>query len=519
MARSLVTPTKAILALLAMLAGLILCSSIAILNVEPWRASADNLPVIALPETATPDLSPTELAFLPPTSGPDEPVYTPTPDPPHKLPKLRIKSEKYVVQAGDTLNKIAQHYGVSVQEIAEKNALASIDYLEIGQVLTIPPPEPGSTGPSFKVIPDSELVYSPSSVGFDIAAFVETQNGYLAKYREDVDGQDMSGAQIVERVAKEFSVNPRLLLAALEYQSGWVTKQKPDKETRKEPIGLYDDWHIGLYKQLSWAADNLNYGFYLWQVNGLAAWSLADGEVVPISTTINAGTAGVQHFFSLLYEREDWQRAVTDQGLFSTYTALFGDPFKFTVEPLVPTDLEQPAMQLPFEQGERWSFTGGPHGGFGNGSAWAALDFAPPGDSFGCVPSDAWVVAVADGVIVRSENGEVVQDLDGDGLEQTGWSVLYMHIETRGRVQLGTYLQAGDRVGHPSCEGGVSNGTHVHLARRYNGEWIAADQSLPFDLDGWISSGNGNESDGYLQKNGRTVEAWEGRASINEIKR
>jgi hypothetical protein len=59
----------------------------------------------------------------------------------------------------------------------------------------------------------------------------------------------------------------------------------------------------------------------------------------------------------------------------------------------------------------------------------------------------------------------------------------------------------------------------VHLARRYNGEWIAADQSLPFNLEGWVSSGTGKEYDGYLQKKGRTVEAWEGRAPINEIKR
>ena len=100
--------------------------------------------------------------------------------------------------------------------------------------------------------------------------------------------------------------------------------------------------------------------------------------------------------------------------------------------------------------------------------------------------SDAWVVALADGLIVRSGNGAVIQDLDSDGFEQTGWTVLYLHIETRDRVEVGVKLKAGERIGHPSCEGGVSNGTHVHLARRYNGEWIAADGQIPFNLDGWI---------------------------------
>src|SRR5450756_2588572 len=107
-------------------------------------------------------------------------------------------------------------------------------------------------------------------------------------------------------------------------------------------------------------------------------------------------------------------------------------------------------MQLPFEMGAVWSFTGGSHGGWGEGSAWAAIDFAPPGDSLGCVQSDAWEVAVTAGKIVSSEHGAVVEDLDGDGIEQTGWTVLYMHIDTRDRVPLGTQVKAGDRIGHPS---------------------------------------------------------------------
>jgi murein DD-endopeptidase MepM/ murein hydrolase activator NlpD len=167
-------------------------------------------------------------------------------------------------------------------------------------------------------------------------------------------------------------------------------------------------------------------------------------------------------------------------------------------------------MQLPFEPGQTWSFTGGPHGGWDSGSAWAAIDFAPPGEPAGCVTSDAWVVAIADGVIVRTGTGEVIQDLDNDGYEQTGWDVLYMHIETRDRVLPGAYVYAGERIGHPSCEGGISNGTHVHLARKYNGEWIPADGSLPFNLEGWISSGDGIEYDGFLTRGAAHLEAMEG---------
>ncbi len=186
---------------------------------------------------------------------------------------------------------------------------------------------------------------------------------------------------------------------------------------------------------------------------------------------------------------------------------------------MLPPGLTQPKLQLPFEPGADWAFTGGPHPGWDEGSAWAALDFAPPGDALGCVLSDAWVVAAADGPITRAENGAVIQDLDGDGFEQTGWVILYMHVDTRDRVQPGTILKAGQRIGHPSCEGGVSTGTHTHLARRYNGEWIPADQDIPFVLDGWVSRGTGREYDGYLVRGDQTIEAYAGRSPNNGIQR
>ena len=43
-------------------------------------------------------------------------------------------------------------------------------------------------------------------------------------------------------------------------------------------------------------------------------------------------------------------------------------------------------------------------------------------------------------------------------------------------------VETDDRIGHASCEGGVSTGTHLHFARKYNGEWVLADGPLPFVL-------------------------------------
>jgi LasA protease len=447
------------------------------------------------------------------------PILTPTPDSPRTLPPLRTDTEQYFVQPNDSLHNIARNYSVSVEALLTANEINQPDFLEVGQELTIPAPQPQGAATDFKVIPDSELVYSPGSIDFQLAEFVHQQNGYLSSYTEEVDERQMSGVKIIQRIAEEFSINPRLLLAVLEYQGGWVRNLKPEEETLDYPIGVAVEWRKGLYNQLAWAADNLNRGYYLWRVNGVPIWILSEGTILSVDPSINAGTAGVQHFFSQLYDGVEWERAVSSEGLFSIYNELFGYPFQKSFDPILPGGMLQPAMRLPFEDGQAWSYTGGPHGGWGSGSAWAALDFAPPGEALGCVTSDAWVVAVAEGMILRAENGAVIQDLDNDGLEQTGWSVLYMHIDTRDRVRAGTILPAGGRIGHPSCEGGFSSGTHLHLARRYNGEWISADQDIPFNLDGWTTVGLGYEYDGYLIKDGQTVEAWDGREAINEIKR
>lgn len=459
------------------------------------------------------------------TRAHEAPLQTPTPDQPHPLPEARSQVEQYTVQAGDSLGSIAARYQIGLEQLIQANNLSDPDHVEPGQALTVPLPLAENAGPSFKIIPDSELVNSPSAVGFDVGGFVQSQGGYLSAYREEIDGRSYSGAEIVERISRDYSVNPRLLLAVLEYQSGWVTSPNPRQATLDYPLRLVNPNWKGLYRQLARAADALNGGFYLWRVNGAAVWLLADGTAIPISPLINAGTAGVQHLFALLSDRSGWMEAVSEGGLFETYQVLFGYPFDYAVDPLLPDGLAQPVLQLPFEKGAAWSFTGGPHGGWDSGSAWAALDFAPPGDALGCVPSDEWVTAIADGPVVRTGNGAVIQDVEADGapadgLEQTGWTILYMHIESRERVEPGTYLKAGERVGHPSCEGGISNGTHLHLARKYNGEWIPADQTgLAFVLDGWVSSGAGKEYDGFLTRAGEEIEAYAGREKSNEITR
>lgn len=114
---------------------------------------------------------------------------------------------------------------------------------------------------------------------------------------------------------------------------------------------------------------------------------------------------------------------------------------------------------------------------------------------------------MADGLVVRSSVDGVVIDLDKDGDERTGWVLFYLHLATEGRASVGQELKAGDPVGYPSCEGGSSTGTHVHVARKYNGEWILADGPLAFDFEGWVARNGSRAYEGTLTRGPLVVRA------------
>ncbi len=447
------------------------------------------------------------------------PYSTPTPDPVRPGTERQEIPEWYTVRPGDSLNAIAGRMGIGMSQIMVANGLDNPNLLAAGQILWLPTPIPQPPGPSFKIIPDSELVNGPTGAAFDTFPLIAVWDGALHRTRETMNGSEQSGAQIVQWVAEKYSVSPRLLVALLEYQGGWLTRPEPAPERLTYPLGFARPGYEGLYYQLAWAADQLNQGYYSWRAGWAGPYILSDGTAIDPGPGINAGTAAVQGLFAQLYPGDLWRGVSDENGFYRVYEILFGVPFGIATDPLLPDDLQQPELQLPFEPGRTWSFTGGPHSGWGNWAAWSALDFAPPGEALGCVQSNEWVVAVADGRILRSANGEVVQDLDGDGLEGTGWVIQYLHLETRDRVPLGAELHAGDRIGHPSCEGGVSSGTHLHLSRKYNGEWIPADGNLPFIMDGWVSAGLGSPYDGTLSRDGINLEACSCRFPINQISR
>ena len=394
----------------------------------------------------------------------------------------------YYSQAGDTLPVIAARFGVDVLEIQSQESVSATGLLSPNTLLIIPDYY-GANVAVDPVLPDSEIVYSPSTLDLDIESYVKQANGYLSSYREYHTDRWYSGTEIIELVAIQDSINPRLLLALLEYQSHWVYGQPENLAQQKYPLGYVLSDREGLYKQLTYGVQTLAMGYYGWREGRITEIVFNDGTQQRIAPNLNAGSAAIQQFFAHFYDPARWLGVLYGPGSFpELYGNMFGSPWlrAQTVEPLFPISLTQPKLEFPFEVGKIWSFTGGPHPAWGLKGAWAAIDFAPASDEHGCVNSYQWVTASAPGLVVRTGPGIVVVDLDGDGFEQTGWVMLYLHIATAGKVQNGTYLEQDQKIGHPSCEGGSATGTHVHIARKFNGEWIPADGPLPFELSGWV---------------------------------
>ncbi|MBN2387285.1 MAG: LysM peptidoglycan-binding domain-containing protein [Anaerolineales bacterium] len=450
-----------------------------------------------LPAVSAAEMTPAGLL----TEQAGGPTATPLPERPLYDPGELVA---YRAQTGDTLPSLAARFNTTIAEIRTANPQIPLDASTMppGMPMQIPIYYLPLWGTPFQILPDNLFVNGPSAQAFNTESFVATHSGWLKDYSTYAAGANRSGAQVVDVVALNYSIDPRLLLAILEYQTGALSR--PDAPDTIYALGFREYSRSGIYLQLTWAANLLNNGYYGWRTGLQTSFERPNGSLERPDPWQNAASVGVQYYYSRLYSGVEYDTAVGPQGLARTYHTLFGDPWTVNA-PHIPVSLQQPDLRFPFRAGESWAYTGGPHTGWGQGEPYAAIDFAPPNVVGGCAPTDRLAVAVADGVVARSEIGIVVLDLDGDGDERTGWVIFYLHLANVGRAPLGAVLRAGDPVGYPSCERGTSTGTHIHIARRFNGEWIPADGAIPFNLEGWVAH-NGNAAySGTLTRGEQTV--------------
>jgi LasA protease len=435
------------------------------------------------------------------------PVPAPTSERPPYEPGELVD---YIAQNGDTLPALAARFNTTVDEIRAANPIIPAD------ATTMPPGFPMKIpiyylplwGTAYQSIPDHAFINGPAQIGFSTSAFVASSSGWLKYYRVYAGEKMRTGAEAVDYIAQNYSVSPQLLLALLEYQTGALTQ--PELPAGKYMLAFRRVNYEAPYLQLIIAANTLNNGYYSWRAGKMTELELLDGSLFRPDPWQNAASVALQYYFSRLYSGDKFFASIGPEGLARVYQTFFGDPWADPVI-VLPGSLQQPALQFPFVAGHLWAYTGGPHTGWGSGEPFSAIDFAPASDVTGCykVTTDQYATAMADGLILRSDIDGTVIDLDKDGDERTGWTLYYLHLATEGRVPLGREVKAGDPIGYPSCEGGHVTGTHVHIARKYNGEWILADGPLAFNLEGWIARNGSRAYKGTLTRGAAIITACE----------
>ncbi|MEE4195523.1 MAG: LysM peptidoglycan-binding domain-containing protein [Anaerolineae bacterium] len=466
--------------------------------------------------------------FMPQDSGLPAEDLTPSIPTDTPLPEVTLPAERpqytpgelvqYQAQSGDTVPALAKHFNTSVEEIMAANPIipADVTTLPEGLPMEIPIYYRPLWGSSLRILPDYAFVYSAYASDFDVVRFVAESDGWLRDEEDFTEGTQLKGGEIIRHVALSYSIHPQLLLAVLEYQTGALTSPVRPDFSSGDILGFNAPTRTRLVLQLNLLANTLNNGYYGWRSGNLEGFThAADGRWEYPDPWQNAASVGLQYTFAQMMDYRHYRVAISEEGIQKVFINLFGDPYSVQIE-LIPGSLQVPEMKLPFEIDVPWTYTGGPHTGWGEGEPWAAVDFAPPGVT-GCASTSSWHTAVSDGVVVRTGPGQLYLDLDGDGDERTGWVVMYMHTASNGKLQVGSVVKRGDFLGHPSCEGGSSTGTHLHMARKYNGEWIAASGVLAYDLEGWIVEGTGLPYQGTMVRYGEVVIATDYSSAKSQI--
>lgn len=356
------------------------------------------------------------------------------------------------------------------------------------------------------ILADGQFVYGPNVGDFDLAV-------YLGMAASPLQNQ----VQVIDDKAQYYSINPQVLLAILEMRSGLVSG-KNVLATIDNPLGYPDV--TGFAEQAEMLAQALFIGFYsrLYDDTQLSGTNielqLSTGEIVTIPADLNAGSYALLTTLAPLCTPQQWAELISPEnskGFTQSYRRLFplSDPLDTSNQILAPSAPPAGLLKLPFGAGDRWNFSGGPHGNDGTcANAVSAVDFAP-GVSNCTIPTTRWVDAVASGTVSSvSCGGCLVRITHSDN-----WGSYYYHLANTA-VSSGQSVSKGQNLGNPSqkpyCSGscgtcsGNATGVHIHYSLMYNGAYVDIEGA---SLEGWIVHGTSCYS-GYLERDGTQV--WKG---------
>ena len=240
------------------------------------------------PERVTPTV---ESATAEPTATdpPPGPSPTPLPERPTYLPGELVE---YKAQSGDTVAALAARFNTTVEEIMSANPIIPADASTMppGMPMHIPIYYRSFWGTPLKIIPDSHFVNGPAARDFNTREYTTETRGWINHHIEYAMGLERYGPELINLVATNYSISPRLLLAVSEYLANAISYPALPDTTSDYPLRFRSPLNKGYYRQLLWAANQLNIGYYEWRTGDLLELELSDGTLERPDPWQNAAT-------------------------------------------------------------------------------------------------------------------------------------------------------------------------------------------------------------------------------------
>lgn len=341
------------------------------------------------------------------------------------------------------------------------------------------------------LIADDRFTYAPDFYTAEVQAFLEGQGSILAHAAVPLgEGEDTFAHALVGQCIR-YSLNPKVLLALLEVQSGLIREKAGGPEEVSSRLDYAfgyrkAEWR-GLDRQLEWAAYTLAASF---RRQGLAFPRLTDGKRATIPSEAGAATRALLRLLAYTSDTQRFARLRSSgPGSFvAVYRELFGEDPRLPMES-PPQPAQEPFLWPPYagspavlsyfdheyptfeENGSILTYSG--ERGRGSYDGHDGWDYA--------LPAGSPVLAAAAGRVVfagfldtgcPTPAGLVVLD------HGQGYRTLYWHLESIEVVE-GQELRRGMRLGTVGSTG-CSSGPHLHLGVEFLGRDV--------DPYGWCGS-------------------------------
>jgi murein DD-endopeptidase MepM/ murein hydrolase activator NlpD len=372
----------------------------------------------------------------------------------------------------------------------EPTAGPSLYPTSYGQVYTFP--TEASTGSPAALLNDDRLRYAPGWGTEQVRKFMASRPGALGQMSIWVGDQEVPVADVITGQSLLYGVNPKVLLALIEFESGLVDNPNPSSEALDLALGYPDPATRGLDIQIRWGVRELFRGM---RDDGvIKTLLLRDGRTVPVPAGASMGDYAILRVVAQTGDEATLQRfqGLGEDSFVETYRRLFGEDPRQLLEDSSRL-AERPFLVKPYEGDYEITTVFDHQSPFLNpdGSVISHTGLESVG-----LPSDpdghnGWDFALDSGVpVVAAAGGTVIWaggSNDGCGspalgviLEHgNGYQTLYWHF-SQIDVTLGQQVAQGDVLGLAGATG-CSIGPHLHFEVHFRGRQV--------DPEGWCGAG------------------------------